>query len=579
VLGGTRALVRADGHRYEVRAPGGAGGHLRRALAGEVITVSGRTEARRDGDDWLRVRHVVGRIHADRVAVTGAGDPASRLANAFRRLLDRGAEPLEPTTRALFTGFVLGDDRFQDEVTTDAFKATGLTHLLAVSGSNVAFVMVAARPVLGRLGLRARFLGVAGTLALFALATRFEPSVLRATGMALVATLASTSGRLVTPLRALALAVAGLVLVDPFLVDALGFRLSVAASAGIIVLAERLERAVPGPRPLAGLVSVTVAAQAFVAPLLVTADGGVPLVSLPANVLAVPAAAPVTIWGLTGGLVAGVLGPPVAGILHGPTSMLLWWVRSVSTVCADLPLGRLGAGHLVALAAAVGCWVLTRRSPRRLAAVAAVVAVVAHGALSPPPRPGGPAVALGPGAQLWLGRAGTTVLVLDGRAQVGAVLGGLRPAGVRALDLVVVRTASPAAATAARLVGERVRAPAVLAPPGLALDDAVAVEAPVELAWGDLSVLVTPDGDGLRVDARPVGDPGVASPGAESAPRSRGPPHGGAGPRRPARAVAGPGPVRHPPPRRGHGHPQPHARLVLRPGPLLGLRRLPGQGR
>ena len=84
-------------------------------------------------------------------------------------------------------------------------------------------------------------------LVLFAAVTRFEPSVLRATAMAALAAVGVTVGRPGSTGRLLALAVAGLVVVDPLLVHSLGFRLSVAATAGIVVLAGPLHRALPGP--------------------------------------------------------------------------------------------------------------------------------------------------------------------------------------------------------------------------------------------------------------------------------------------------------------------------------------------
>jgi competence protein ComEC len=581
-FGGARALVRAQGHHYEVRARGSAAGQLRRALAGEGVSVSGRVEPRRAGDERLLTRHVVGSIEADDVTPVHRGDPASRVANAFRRLLDRGAEPLDPVTRGLFGGFVLGDDRFQDAATIDAFRATGLGHLLVVSGENVAFVGVLLRPVLSRTGLGARFALMAGALVLFALLTRFEPSVLRATAMALIATWASTLGRPVSALRCLALAVTALVLIDPLLVRAPGFQLSAAASAGIILLAPRLAARLPGPRLLAELASVSLAAQAFVAPLLMGSPEGLPIASLPANVLAVPAAGPLMMWGLTGGVAAGLVGGSAAGLLHIPTRLLVWWVRTVSVTLAGLPLGRLATPHVLVLGAVVLAGVLARRlrpgarGTTFLPVVAAAAVLVAAAVPRAPVPRSGPG-SLGVGAELWPTATGGA-LVLDGRAQAGVVLTGLRTAGVRALDVVVARTASRSAAVAVRAVAERLPVGAVLAPAGAQIAGAVTPDGEVIAVADGLELHVVPAGGALRVDARPAADTGVASPGASPLVRSRAPPGPGAGTGRPAGAVARGTPLRHRAPGRGDGHPQPHPGLVLRPRWLLGVRRLLAQG-
>src|SRR5690606_22298544 len=143
----------------------------------------------------------------------------------------------------------------------------------------------------------------------------------------------------------------------------------------------------------------------------------------------------------------------LASLLHLPTVVLLWWVRTVGERCAALPLGRFGPVHVLGLGAVAGLAVVARRGPpavRRptawLAVLIGLVVVGSAARLAPAP-PAGTHLALGPGAQLWVG-AGATVVVVDGRAQLGALLGGLRTAGVRSVDLVVCRTASRSAAGA-----------------------------------------------------------------------------------------------------------------------------------
>ena len=301
-FGAVRALVRADGHRYQLQARGAQAGQLRRALAGEVVSVAGRVEpapARRG----LAARRPCRRPHRRR-----AGRPVRT-----RRPRVAGGQHVPPAARprcratrtaaarALFTGFVLGDDRFQDPVTVDDFRATGLSHLLAVSGQNVAFVLVrrAPGPGSGRPAAAVRADGGRGRRC-----SRSSPaSSRRCCGRRRwppSPPLGTTLGRPLTSLRVLALAVAGLVLIDPLLVRSLGFPLSVAASAGIILLGAGPAARLPGPGPLAELVAVTLAAQGAVAPLLVLLPGGVPLAAVPANLLAVPAAGPLMVWGLTG---------------------------------------------------------------------------------------------------------------------------------------------------------------------------------------------------------------------------------------------------------------------------------------
>src|SRR5262249_37433872 len=153
-------------------------------------------------------------------------------------------------------------------------------------------------------------------------------------------------GRTTSTIRLLALAVTLLLVADPFLVRSVGFQLSVAASAAIVVLAPKIVAAVPGPSFVVGPLAITIAAQVGVAPLLLTAFGRLPVASVPANLLAVPAAGPVMVWGLTAGMAAGVLGGTAATVLQLPTRVLIWWLAFVARWASAAPLGEMHAPEL-----------------------------------------------------------------------------------------------------------------------------------------------------------------------------------------------------------------------------------------
>jgi competence protein ComEC len=482
------ADVRLDGRRLRAHArlaPAAALGHR---LAGERVVVVGEVRPPGPTESGLRYRHLAGRLEVDAVVGWRPGDGLTRVANGLRRTLARGAAVLSDRHASLLAGLTLGDDRHQPPDMTDAFRAAGLTHILAVSGQNVAFVMVLVAPVLSRLRFGPRLVLTLAVLAGFALLTRFEPSVLRATAMAAVAATGAALGRPASTLRVLALGIGGMLLVDPLLATSLGFKLSAAGAAGIVVGAARLEALLPGPRSLAAPLSVTVAAQAAVAPLLVASFGAVPVASLPANLLALPAVGPVMVWGLTAGLIAGLSGDAVAGVVHVPTRALLAWIDGVAAAAARWPLGRLRAGDLAWLTAAAAITLAARArasvsrdagrepSPQppdrrgryrvglaRGAAALIAATVLTHAATAVR----GPGVidgeALGPGARLWRAR-GAAVVVVDGRARDQALLSGLRDRGVARIDVIVLRTAARGAAGIAATLRRRWPGVVVLAP-------------------------------------------------------------------------------------------------------------------
>ena len=449
----------------EVDSPTAAD-RLRSRLAGDRARVAGQSSPFGRPSAWTRSRHLAGRLRIESVAAVGPGAPTHALANRFRAVLDRGAGSLPARHRALLAGLVLGDDRAQPPELTADFRAAGLTHLLAVSGQNVMLTLVIAGPLLRRLRLWPRYVASTAVIVAFALLTRFEPSVVRATFVAVVALYARTTGRPSGGLRHLAVAVAGLVLVDPLLVHSLGFRLSVAASVGVLVVAPPIVARLPGPLWFRDALGVTAGAQLAVAPVLVPVLGPMPLAALPANVLAGPLAGALMAWGLTAGSLAGLLGEPVAAILHLPTSAGLAVLERVAAIGASLPLGGFDLRHVVVVSlAALVARATAQRSSTAWAGLSVVLVAVAMVApvATPVPRGARPA---GPDSTVWIDGP-VAVVDVGPRADPTDVLDALRSGRAAAVGLVVVRTARPSILAVLRAIEARFTVGAVLAPPGI----------------------------------------------------------------------------------------------------------------
>ena len=162
-----------------------------------------------------------------------------------------------------------------------------------------------------------RWLATLGLIGWFVVLTRVEPSIVRAGLMAALSATAFATGRERAPTRILAIAVIALVLVDPLLAWSVGFWLSVGATAGVTALGPRLAARCSALGPLALPFGVTLGAQVGVVVPSVLVFGRLPLVSVPANLLAVPVAGFVMLYGLPAGLVAGWV-PALAPVLMLP---------------------------------------------------------------------------------------------------------------------------------------------------------------------------------------------------------------------------------------------------------------------
>jgi competence protein ComEC len=405
---GASVVLVADGRRWSASVDRDDEPVLRGRRAGDRVRVTGTTSAWAGGrQGWATARHLAGRL---RVSSLGPGPPARpwfRAANGVHELLERGSASIGSQRRPLYLGLVVGDDRGQAEVVQHRFRAAGLSHLLAVSGQNVAFVLVVLSPLSGRLPRRARLVLGLVAIAGFVLVTRAEPSVLRAAVMASVALGASTAGRVAPGLRVVALSVAILLVADPLLVWSVGFRLSVGATLGLVLLARPLAGALPGPAWLARASGVTLAAQAGALPVSLATFGPVSLLSVPANVLAEPAAGAVMTLGMSTGLLAGMLREEVAAPLQFPVRLLVAWIDLVASGASSLSVRPTGAVGVALVAAGVAAAVALRRArPERVGSALCLALLPLVLLTRPPPAADAPVdlaegVALVPGCGRW----------------------------------------------------------------------------------------------------------------------------------------------------------------------------------
>jgi competence protein ComEC len=319
----------------------------------------------------------------------GAASPIEHVAGRIRDGLQTAASPLPTGPRGLLPGLVDGDTSGLSPDLVAAFRTTGLTHIVAVSGANVAIVLGAALAIARRLraGLRAQALVGVLTIVGFVIVARPQASVLRAAAMGLVAVLALASGRRRRALPALCAAVLCLIYIDPTLARSVGFALSVVATGALLVLAPPLRtwmsRTLPGW--LADALAVPTAATLACAPLIASISGQISLASIPANLLAEPAVAPATILGvLTAGLAqvsmgAAQLAARVAGL---PCAWLVLVARTFAAVPgAAVPWrdGASGALTLLVLGSSVGLLLWSARWRGVVLRVLVVVGVVAAG--------------------------------------------------------------------------------------------------------------------------------------------------------------------------------------------------------
>jgi competence protein ComEC len=479
---------------------------------GDVVRVSGRVERLERFDEIQRRRGALAAVRVYRLAHTGVrrGGLAGAL-DAVRRRAEAGLDAGLPRQEAaLLAGMTIGREDRIDTETRKAFQASGLAHLLAVSGTNVMLLatLVLALGGLAGVPLRGRLLGALVLVALYVPLTGAGPSIQRAGVMGAAGLVAALAGRPASRWYALGLAAAGTLALNPYALAEAGWQLSFAAVVGLLWLATPLRAALDRarvPAPLAEAGAMTVAATIATAPLLALHFEQVSLVSLPANLVVAPVVAPLMWLGMLAaalGQVAPALAVPV-NVLNAP---LLGFVDGVAATAARVPHavldvhapGVLGAAATYAAMAAAWLvwrhrhrWVRAIRGPsarghrswrRPAAALAAAVAAVVVAAGVPgrgvaAPVPGETVLTfldVGQGDATLVQRDGAAVLFDTGPPE-GRIVARLEEAGVSRLDALVLTHGQADHEGAAVPVVERFR-------PRLVIDGGAGWPTPVQRA-------------------------------------------------------------------------------------------------
>ncbi|MEA1902691.1 MAG: ComEC/Rec2 family competence protein [Actinomycetota bacterium] len=415
---GEWALIKTEAGVLLADLPDSSGG-----FRGAAVWLSGEIE----GEPGTR-QSIGFRARLDVTEITESASrppPHIRFGQALRdRVIDR-LQPLREG-RALLAGFLIGDTSGVARSDIEAMRRSGLSHFVAVSGSNVALFLgllfVAAGPA--ALGPKRRaIIGLLG-LPVYAAATRFEPSVMRASVMAALALGGRLIGVVFEAWQLLSLAVVILLVASPNLVSSVGFQLSVAATAGVLVGARW-----PVEGKLQRALAVTAGAQVAVAPIILIHFESVPLLSPLANLLAAPVVAAATVVGAVG----VALFNPLTSVAVWMANLVLWLSRGVSVWPQ---VGAAGVGLTIAMvmvvlwrprwrpmllmASAVAVLVLTLMPDRRLPDVGAIVLDVGQG-----------------DAILLHGGSGHFALI-DGGPDPLILMDRLRSYGVDSLDLVAI---------------------------------------------------------------------------------------------------------------------------------------------
>ena len=449
-----------------------------------------------------------------RGGIQGFGD---RLRDRVERTIGRGASGVR---RGIVLGVVLGEDESLPADVQQDFRASGLYHLLAVSGQNVAFLAAGVFGVgwLLRLSRIVRELSTLAVIAAYVLAVGWQPSVARAAVAGALVSLAWLASRPRDRWYFLAMGALVLLLWMPTSFLDAGFQLSFAAVAAIFVTVPRLQSRLAGypvPTRLADGLAVAGACGLVTAPILLFHFGRAPMYTVPANLLAEPSMPLVLGFGLLASVVDPV-SPAAAASLAWLAGWAAAWLELVARVFGGLPSAQIGTHlALVLVVGGAASFLVVPRARRRLATPArrgpvalagcgaALLAAVWIVALRPAPVAWSAPAAfrvtfldVGQGDSTLLETPTARVLVDEGPSEAD-VAGQLARMGIRSLSAIVLTHPQRDHVGGAAAVLRRIHVGEVL-DPGLAATGPDSEEALAVARQRHVRVLVVREGTSFR---------------------------------------------------------------------------------
>ena len=299
---------------------------------------------------YLRSKSIYTVCYAQKYQISKIADSQKKYSNLFdfayyirKFMMDTVDKYIPGNEAALLKGILVGDRADFTEEMKENFSDSGLSHLVAVSGSHVVVLLFAFAYIMQKLKLNKyiiNLLGI-GVVVLFMLITGCTPSVVRAGIMAIVALTAYLVNREADAMTSLFFSALLILLSNPLAIYDVGFQLSFSATASLLLFYKLIyDRFGFIPKSIREILSASIAAQIGTIPFTAYHFNNLSLVCLLSNIIAVPLTSVILISGMVlvvAACISGFLSSIAAGFNFVLLKVLLLW----SGLCASLPFAVL----------------------------------------------------------------------------------------------------------------------------------------------------------------------------------------------------------------------------------------------
>lgn len=284
--------------------------------------------------EYLKTKKIYGSFKAEKISVIKENNVnfILRISNNTRnKVIEIAKKILPKETSSLLIGILIGERQYISEDITENFSKSSLSHILAISGSHISYIIIGITFILtkSRTSKKGMYIITILSLIFFIFITNFSSSVIRACIMGIIVLFAKIVYRKPDILTSISVSLLIILIDNPFAIKDIGLQLSYLGTIGIVYLnkpiANFLEKYMK--KKIAKILAITISAQIMVLPVTVINFNNISTVFIISNIIAAPLTGGIILLGYANVLI-GVISLDIAKIIaiitHSLVQLLIW---------------------------------------------------------------------------------------------------------------------------------------------------------------------------------------------------------------------------------------------------------------
>lgn len=284
--------------------------------------------------EYLKTKKIYGSIKAEKISIIKENDVnfILRISNSTRnKVIEIAKKILPQETEGLLIGILIGERGYIPENITENFSKSSLSHILAISGSHISYIIIGITYILtkSKTSKKGMYIITIFSLIFFIFITNFSPSVIRACIMGIILLFAKIVYRKPDILTSISVSLLIILIDNPFAIKDIGLQLSYLGTLGIVYLNKPISNFLEKymNKKVSEILAITISAQIMVLPVTIINFNNISTVFIISNIIATPLTGGIILLGYANILIGAIsleIAKVIAIVTHSLVQLLIW---------------------------------------------------------------------------------------------------------------------------------------------------------------------------------------------------------------------------------------------------------------